>query len=80
MLEPTLVESQEGALVVFMINFHLLSSQFLNGLIVFLAFKGESNFFDVIEDSLKLVKADEVLVPFLMNKQALLNLIILVDT
>ena len=50
MLEPTLVESQEGALVVFMINFHLLSSQFLNGLIVFLAFKGESNFFDVIEE------------------------------
>lgn len=67
MLEPTLIESQEWTLVILMINFHLLACQLLNRLIIFLAFEGESNLFNVIEDPFKLVEADEILMPFLMN-------------
>lgn len=63
-----------------MINFHLFTRQFLNGLIVFFAFKGESNFFDVVEYPFEFVEADEILMPFLMDKQTLLYFIILLNT
>jgi hypothetical protein len=79
-LEPALVELQEESLTILVINFHLLAGDVLDGLVLVFSVMVDDDLFDIVEHSFQFIEADVVLMSFLMHKQVLLYLIILLDS
>ena len=63
-----------------MINFHLLASDVLDGLVLVFSVMVDDDLFDIVEHSFQFIEADVVLMSFLMHKQVLLYLVILVNS
>lgn len=63
-----------------MIYFHLFASDVLDWLVLVFTVVVDDDFFDIVEHSFEFVEADVVLMSFLMHKQVLLYLIVLVDS
>jgi hypothetical protein len=79
-LEPALVELKEESLTILVINFHLLAGDVLDGLVLVFSVMVDDDLFDIVEHSFQFIEADVVLMSFLMHKQVLLYLIILLDS
>jgi len=79
-LEPALVELQEESLTILVINFHLLAGDVLYGLVLVFSVMVDDDLFDIVEHSFQFIEADVVLMSFLMHKQVLLYLIILLNS
>ena len=63
-----------------MINFHLLAGDVLDGLVLVFSVMVDDDLFDIVEHSFQFIEADVVLMSFLMHKQVLLYLIILLNS
>jgi hypothetical protein len=62
------------------INFHLLAGDVLDGLVLVFSVMVDDDLFDIVEHSFQFIEADVVLMSFLMHKQVLLYLIILLNS
>ena len=80
MLHPALIIPEEAAICVLVVDFDLGRCELLDCFVGLLPFEGEKHLFDVVEDALELVQADEVFVSFSVDWEGLLYLVVLLDS
>lgn len=80
MLHPALIVSKEAAISILIVDFYLCGSESLDCFVRLLSFEGKEHLFNIVEDALELIEANEIFMSFFMNWKGLLNLIILLNS